>query len=220
LAAGGKVPEGVETIPYLKWYKVFNLDQLQQGLPEKLFFKGESLSFTEPEKDLAAEEFLGLTGANIRYMPYSENLYTILSGRQKANFYDPQADTIQLTLRSQFNEAQGFYRTAFHELGHWTGHKTRLSRDLSKPFGSPEYAKEELTAELFSAFSCANCGFSSQITNNAAYIQSWLTCLKDDKKFVFQASSKAQEAVRYTVELVASRLGQDVGLEAQIEEEA
>jgi len=210
LQAGGTVPEGVETIPYLKWYKVFNLDQFAEGLPEKLFFHGESISFSEPEKDLAAEEYINLTGATIKYIPYSENLYTLLSRQQKANFYCPDTDTIQLTERSQFKEKAGFYRTAFHELGHWSGHKTRLNRNLSGEFGTPEYAKEELIAELFSAFTAAHCGFASQITNNAAYIHSWLKCLKDDKKFIFQASGKAQEAAKFVSNLVASKIGEPV----------
>ena len=213
LESGGAVPQRVETIPYLKWYKVFNLDQFADGLPEKLFFRGETLSFSEPEKDLAAEEYLSLSGANIKYVPFAENLYTLVSGQQKANFYCPDTDVIQLTERSQFKETQGFYRTAFHELGHWTGHHSRLNRNLQVVFGSADYAKEELIAELFSAFTAANCGFASQITNNAAYINNWLKCLKDDKKFIFQASGKAQEATKFVSRLVASKIGQPVLME-------
>jgi antirestriction protein ArdC len=193
LANGGAVPDGVDVVPFLSKHNVFNLEQLEQ-CPENLFFKGETLTFTEPDKDDLAEEFINRTGARIEYV---EN---------GGNCYFPVFDYIQLCKRNQFTGKEAFYATAFHELGHWTGHESRLNRQIKNKAKTPEYAFEELVAELFSAFTCARLGFASQITNNAAYIESWLTCLKNDKKFILQASGKAQKAADFACEMVGYSL--------------
>jgi len=193
LEKGGALPEGVTVIPLLRYYNVFNLQQLE-GVPENLIYKTEALSFSEDDKDGMAEEFISKTGAKIKYMP------------DMGNRYYPKLDIIQLCRRSQFKGAEAFYKTAFHELGHWTGHPTRLNRPMKSVFGTPEYAFEELIAELFSAFIAARCGFSSQISNNAAYIDSWLECLRSDKKFVLSASGKAQKAADFASEQVGFHL--------------
>jgi antirestriction protein ArdC len=90
-----------------------------------------------------------------------------------------------------------FYATALHELGHWTGHPSRLNRDMSGSFGDSSYGREELVAELSSAFCCAALGFSKTISNNAAYIQNWLGILKQDNRVVVKAASEAQKAADY-----------------------
>ena len=97
---------------------------------------------------------------------------------------------------------EAYYSVLFHELGHWTGHEKRMNRDIRNSFGSQDYAFEELVAEFFSAFVSAQNGFTSKITNNAAYIESWLTALENDKKFAFMAASKAQKASYFVTELV------------------
>lgn len=197
---GEPTPEGIETIPILKHYLVFNLNQFE-NLPEELLFKGEQITYSEPERNDLAEEVLQKSGAKIEFIRFQETIETALSGRT-ANSYNPKLDRIRLAQRRQFKATEAFYRTAMHELGHWTGHKSRFNRDFSGQFGSKEYALEELTAELFSAFMCARLGFNTQITNNAAYIKSWLSCLKDDKRFIFKAAAQAEKAVKYVVEII------------------
>jgi len=197
LAGGGEMQEGVKTTLLLRYYNVFNIEQFTD-LPEKLFFKGETIQYTEPEKDELAEEFVTKTGARIAYV------------QDGGNCYYPIQDFIQLCDREQFKGKEAFYRTAFHELGHWTGHASRLNRPMKNRFGTPEYAEEELTAELFSAFTAARCGFTQQITNNAAYIKSWLSCLRGDKKFIFRASSQAQKAADFVGDLVGIKIGETV----------
>jgi len=86
-----------------------------------------------------------------------------------------------------------YFATLFHELTHWTGHKTRLNRDLSGRFGDASYVAEELIAELGSAFFCAHAGIAGQL-QHASYIDSWLELLKSDSRAIFTAASKAQQA--------------------------
>lgn len=186
------VSTSIKRVPFLRYYLVFNVSQVE-GLPEKFFEKENTLQFTEPEKDEIAEDVIKKSGAKINFVRYSENIATVLTGAS-ANYYNILKDEITLADREQFKGMEAFYKTAFHELGHWTGHRSRLNRTLANPKNSKEYAFEELIAELFSAFISGLCGFSSQITNNAAYIQSWLECLQNDKKFILMAAAKAQQA--------------------------
>ena len=93
-----------------------------------------------------------------------------------------------------------FYGTAFHELTHWTGHKSRLDRDFSGRFGTQAYAAEELVAELSSAFLCAEFGFDN-VERNAAYLSHWIQLCKSDPRAIFTAASKASKAAAYLREL-------------------
>ena len=92
-----------------------------------------------------------------------------------------------------FKSGATFYATAFHELGHWTGHKSRLDRDLRNRFGEKAYAAEELVAELCSAFLCAEFSLDGEL-RHAGYIQTWIGLLKADARAFFTACSKAQAA--------------------------
>jgi antirestriction protein ArdC len=95
-----------------------------------------------------------------------------------------------------FKSAAHFYGTAFHELGHWTGHKSRLDRDLRVRFGGHAYAAEELVAELCAAFLCAEFSIDGDI-RHAGYIQSWIGLLKHDCRAFFTSCSRAQAAADY-----------------------
>lgn len=115
--------------------------------------------------------------------------------------YNPVTDTVTLPLPEQFRNWQEYYSTLFHELTHSTGHEKRLNR-FSKgsvaAFGSDNYSAEELVAEIGSASICSTLGIdtSGSITNSASYIQNWLEALKNDKRMIVTASSKAEKAVR------------------------
>jgi antirestriction protein ArdC len=95
-----------------------------------------------------------------------------------------------------FKGADHYYNVAFHELTHWTGHKSRLQRDLRNRFGSRAYAAEELVAELGAAFLCAEFSIDGDV-RNAGYINTWIGLLKDDKRAFFTACSKASQAANY-----------------------
>lgn len=112
--------------------------------------------------------------------------------------YIPSADRIQMPDRDRFTSADGYYSTAFHELGHWTGHETRLGRDLTGRFKSQAYAGEELVAELTAAFVTAGLGMATEPHDqSASYIASWISLLRDDKKALFTAAAAASKAADY-----------------------
>jgi antirestriction protein ArdC len=118
--------------------------------------------------------------------------------------YIPSADIIRMPDRNRFTgtetttPAEGFYSTLCHELTHWSGAKSRLNRDLTGRFGSDSYAMEELVAELGAAFLCSELTITPEPrTDHASYIASWLKVLKNDKRAVFAAASKASEAANW-----------------------
>ena len=171
---------GIQNIPMVKIYRVFNLQAQTENLnPE--FYTVEPLGELQDfDKDEAAENLIESTGATIT--------------EQEGNdaYYDPNNDVIVLPNRNQFKGVkENYYAVSLHELGHWTGGSSRLNREFGQ-FGDDAYAKEELIAELISAFCCAHLGFTKTISNNAAYIRSWLAVLKSDNKAVISAAAAAQ----------------------------
>lgn len=109
--------------------------------------------------------------------------------------YSRGLDLIKLPLASDFVSEQALFAVFAHELIHSTGHKSRLNRTFGERFGDPDYAKEELVAELGAAMLCAQFGIESTIEGHAGYLAEWLTVLKSDKRFIFKASSAAAKAV-------------------------
>jgi antirestriction protein ArdC len=164
-------------IPFLRRYTVFNVDQCD-NLPEHCHAHAPAL----PEREIVpqAEALASATLANIR-----------IGGAQA--FYRPADDTVHIPPQPAFFEQINYYRTLFHELGHWTGHPTRLNRDHSGSFGSKLYANEELVAELTAAFVCAALSISPTV-RHADYLDSWLKVLRDDSRAIFRAASKASKA--------------------------
>ncbi|MGE3829509.1 MAG: ArdC family protein [Parvibaculaceae bacterium] len=126
--------------------------------------------------------------------------------------YIPVLDMIRMPERRRFTgtqtttPAEGFYSTLCHELVHWSGAKQRLDRDLTGRFGSKGYAVEELIAELGAAFLCGDLGITPEPrVDHAQYIANWLKVLKDDKKAIFTAASKASEAANWLMGLEQER---------------
>ena len=178
---------GVEFIPMLKTFRVFNLAQTS-GLADKFYEVSPKHMLEHWEKNEAAENLILATKAKIE-IKHSNRAY-----------YDRTADKIVLPLREQFNGAIEFYDTALHELGHWTGAPQRLNRAFGK-FGDTQYAVEELIAELTSAYCTSRLGFEKTMSNNVSYINSWLSILKQDNKAIFKAAAKAQKAADYIFDL-------------------
>jgi antirestriction protein ArdC len=172
------------TRSFMKYHLVFNISQTV-NLPEKFTQKAEvELPMPDFKRNSAAEDLIYKTGAVIEF------------GGDEA-YYSPASDIITMPIPEKFKGVEPYYSVLLHELSHWSGHKNRLDRSLYNQFGSPEYAFEELIAELSSAYLCAELGFDLPITNNAAYIKSWLTKLKSDKTWVIKASSQAERAARF-----------------------
>jgi antirestriction protein ArdC len=169
-------------IPMMREYTVFNVDQCD-NLPNSIS-TGKPMRVRNPDaRDELADDFLQSTSADIR------------EGHGEA-CYIPSRDFISMPAFAGFRGADHFYNVAFHELTHWTGHKSRLDRDLKNRFGSRNYAAEELIAELGAAFLCAEFGFDGDV-RNAGYMASWIELLKADKRAFFTACSQASKAAHY-----------------------
>jgi antirestriction protein ArdC len=111
-------------------------------------------------------------------------------------YYSPSQDYIAMPHKTQFNSEASYYATLLHELSHWSGHKSRLDRDLSGRFGNEAYAAEELIAELSAAFLCARYSITGEL-RHSSYIASWLRVLKNDNKAIFKAAALAQKSADY-----------------------
>lgn len=174
-AEGGTGMEDSKIIPVLRSYPVFHASQVD-GRPEYAPPPAVEVPWRTPE---SAAVIVSLSGATVR------------EGGDKA-FYSPSADIIQMPPRAAFRSAEGWAGTIMHELGHWSGHPSRLDRDLTARFGSNAYAMEELRAELASAFIGAELGIPAEIEQHASYVDGWLKVLRQDKREVFRAAADAQ----------------------------
>lgn len=111
--------------------------------------------------------------------------------------YSPVTDTVKMPLPGQFETDDAHQSTLYHECIHATGHSKRLDRELTGMFGSEDYAKEELVAELGSVFLCAELGVNYDLKQHASYIQSWQKAIESDPNYLLTASSAAQKAAEY-----------------------
>jgi antirestriction protein ArdC len=175
-------PEGEEkAYAFAKAYFVFNVAQVE----------GIDIVVSEDKQNDNAkiencESTIKATEANI------------IHGGDTACFI-PSSDIIRMPEIGTFQSSEHYYATAFHELTHWTSDKKRCDRDISKGrFGNPDYAFEELVAELGAAFLCSTHGIAGDL-RHAGYIESWLKALKNDNKAIFKASGLAQSAADYVL---------------------
>jgi antirestriction protein ArdC/phage/plasmid primase-like uncharacterized protein len=129
------------------------------------------------------------------------NSGAIIEHKQSNNaYYSLSTDSITLPLKEQFKSPEGYYGTALHELSHWTRHPTRLNRERFGEFGSPEYAKEELRAELSSAFLNSELGIKREFSDSAAYLLNWIAVLRHDKDELYKAAYDAEKIANYIME--------------------
>ncbi len=170
-------------IAFLKRFTVFNVAQCE-GLPEGLVTAPAPL----PDRELhdSAEALIAATAADFR-----------MGGAEA--FYSPSGDYVQVPPQPAFHHQIDYYRTALHELGHWTGHTSRLGRDQTGRFGSAAYAREELVAELAAAFLCAALGIQPTV-RHADYLASWLAVLRADNRAIFRAASQASKAAEFLLQ--------------------
>lgn len=171
---------------FLKTFTVFNADQIE-GLPARYYIKSAPVT-PAADRIPELESMVAATGAAIRH------------GGNRAS-YRPGTDTVTMPTFEQFRSPEFYYATLFHELAHWTKAPNRLARDFgSTSWGDEGYAKEELVAELASAFLGAEFGFAPEhIEDHASYLASWLKALRNDRRLIFMAAAKAQAAADYIV---------------------
>ena len=172
-----------KNVPVLRYYRVFNVAQCE-GIDAP-----DAAAFTPVD-------FKPIDAAEAIAKGYADGP-VIEHGGSRA-FYRPSTDVVRLPEPTRFASAEEYYGTLYHELSHSTGHGKRLDRGLDtdpQPFGSPDYGREELVAEMAAAFLCAHAGIEPlTIENHAAYIGGWLKQLRQDKKLVITAAGAGQKA--------------------------
>lgn len=179
-----------DPIPMLRYYNVFHIDDCD-GIQPK--YTAEHLPTTVSPVERAEEIIAEYSG---------RAKLTIEHSKQNRAFYSPSRHLVSLPLMEQFEDTAGYYETAFHELTHSTGHKSLLNRfsenDGAAAFGSESYSKEELVAEIGACGILHELGLETtkSFRNNAAYIQSWLSALKNDKRLIVSAAGRAEKAIR------------------------
>jgi len=188
-ADGKKVKDeadAYEKRAYMKFYRVFGASDIE-GIE---FEYPEGPELQQHERIERCEAIVAGTGANV------------ISKDKNRAWYRPATDEVNIPDLEQFRTPESYYGTTFHELGHWTGHKSRLDRfneETPTQFGDRDYSQEELVAEMTSAFLCAHAGIDTdeEIEQSAAYIDNWIKALKGNSRLVVYAAAQAQKAADY-----------------------
>jgi antirestriction protein ArdC len=178
-------------VPFLRYYSVFNVAQCE----------GIEAQLPKPQESKREHNPIETAEAVVAAMPKRP----AIQHKWPKAFYAPDSDVVGMPEPELFRSGEDYYSVLFHELAHSTGHESRLNRKgvsgsdgLWSAFGSQPYAKEELVAEMGAAFLCGHAGIVERILDNsAAYVQGWLSRLKDDPKLVVQAAAQAQKAADF-----------------------
>ncbi|MBS2099762.1 ArdC family protein [Carboxylicivirga linearis] len=180
----------LKEIPILRYYRVFHIDDIEGVDSDKI-----------PDDKPYDHDFKAIDSCEKVVSEWKESP-VIRFGKKKA-CYIPSLDEVHMPDAESFFKDEEFYSCLFHELVHSTGHINRLNRHQTYSnhhFGSCDYSKEELIAEMGAAYLCGICGIEKDtIDNSAAYIQGWLKKLRNDQKFIVSASSLSQQAVDYII---------------------
>lgn len=203
---GGSIKKGSKGIPvvFFKWIEGKNAEENDAQIPVLRYytvFTPDQWNGVEAPKSETARTFNKIEKAESILTGMPKPPVITHDGGEKA-YYLPKLDTVHLPAKEIFLSDEGYYETAFHELGHSTGHASRLNRhkeeETAFDFGCASYAREELVAEMTSSFLCAQAGIDMHaVPNNAAYIGSWLKALKNDKRLVVIAAAQAQKAADF-----------------------
>ena len=174
--------------PKVFYASVFNAEQIDNMPPVPVVDKKEQ-EWSPLER---VDNLLKASGANISHT------------QNDRAFYRSSTDEIHMPRKELFDSADKYYATALHELGHWTGHHTRLDRPLNNPFGSEAYAKEELRAEISSMILGEELQIGHDPEQHSAYVKSWIKVLKDDPLEIFRAAAEAEKINTFVLSLEQS----------------
>jgi len=180
-----------ESYPLLKYYNVFHISQCEDIVTKCDIFTPENEHNIIKEAEKVINDYITREKIN----------YNIITGSDRA-YYSPVNDTVVMPDIKQFDKPESYYSTAFHELTHSTGNDKRLKRHnsmMSHKFGSKDYSKEELCAEIGAAYLNNTVGIDNTAVfqNTVAYLQSWLKALKNDNRMITIAAGQAQKAVNF-----------------------
>src|SRR5215831_11129364 len=188
---GGETDSTTRRVPLARLYTVFNVQQCE--LPERL------QPFLHIDNALGADSHRQIETCE-RIVAAMRQRHEIRHGEARA-YYRPAADTVNMPARSLFPRVEHYYSILFHELTHSTGHASRLDRATLRDllaFGDTNYSKEELCAEMGAAYLCGVAGIVNEtVDNSAAYLQGWLSKLRNDTKLLIQTAAQAQKAANY-----------------------
>jgi antirestriction protein ArdC len=207
---GGNVRKGEKgsKVVYWHWRTAEEMDRLRAKIANPapcyplistVFNLEQCEGLTVPGDDAKTLNHAPLESAEAIYdnMPNKPTLQASPNGRA---FYRPSEDAVYMPTLSRFETAESYYSTFFHELGHSTGHASRLGRlesQKNRSFGSEDYSFEELVAEMTAAFLCAETGITNQANSSASYLAGWIRVLKADNRIILDAATAAQKAVDY-----------------------
>ncbi len=207
---GGSIKKGSRYTPIVYWNWLTKKDENSQEetkVPLFRFYRGFNLEQTEGLEKVLAELKEEDQAKKLNFEPLKEceklvnsypNAPPIEHGGNRA-FYHPTKDYIKLPEKESFHSIPEYYSTIFHELTHSTGHQKRLNRKgITNPtwFGSYDYSKEELVAEMGASFLCSIAGIDNDtLENSTAYIHGWLSKLRKDKKLLVTSAAQAEKAV-------------------------
>lgn len=179
----------------LRYYNVFNIDQCEGIKP-----KQRNKAIEEREIGTANEQ-----AENIIAQYFANEAVTLQEGMNNEAFYNVELDYVEVPTKKQYKVLAQYYSTLFHEMTHSTGAACRLNRNevvVANFFGSEDYSREELVAEMGAAFLCAICGLDCEkaFNNSVAYLNSWSKRIKEDAKMFVYAAAKAEKAVEYILQ--------------------
>ena len=181
------------TIPVLKYYHVFHIDDCE-GIESKI-------KVEEKPKESKVQPIKRAEKIVKDYLKAQPLLKLHNDRPSNRAYYTPMWDEITVPMLSQYKEKEEYYSTLFHEMVHSTGHSTRLNREegMGNKFASHAYSREELVAELGSAMLCTNIRIDTEVAfkNSVAYIKGWASKLREDTKAIVWAASRAEKAARY-----------------------
>lgn len=203
-----KAKDGKKKIFMLRHFSVFNADQAEAA-------EGKEFRLPAPAAIVDADYVEPVAAADAAVAAYLAAGGPTVKHGGDAAAYSPSRDHVMMPLTSQFHSTEGYYTTLLHELGHSTGHASRLNRDgVTDPaakFGSGVYGKEELVAEMTAAFVTAAVGIEQAPETHAGYLGSWLRTIQGDPKMVVQAAGAAQKAAN----LILGQTAEDAAAAAE-----
>ena len=202
---GGSVRKGEKATPVVYYSRIDTKDVLPDGSKKQAWILRYYSVFNVAQCDgittpapVVADTFVPIVAAQqiVEGMPHRP----IITHGQGSAFYSPSADYVGMPDPGCFDTAENYHATLFHELVHSTGHASRLCRNeviKTTHFGSSDYSREELVAELGSAYLCGHAGITATLPQHAAYLKGWIKALRGDSRLILQAASAAQKAADY-----------------------
>lgn len=212
-AAGldGHVMKGQKGTPVIFWKQIENKDKITGEVTDSFWlcryftlFNIDQIAWENDEMPALIKKNIELdeSAAGIDPDQIEEILNPDLPVHYKGQsaFYNPNEDEITLPPRDRFKTAEAYFAVKCHECAHATGHKSRLARKLTPSFESEKYSKEELTAEIATAFTAGRLGIEIDFDNSAAYLKGWLSKIKEEPGLIIQAAGRAEKAANYMIE--------------------